>query len=137
MMMTNTEYIGQGVLTGWSDSEMDLAVESQKCAHPDSSEDTADSDHFSVPAKPAPHPPKKTPPVVVSLANPGPSQLWNMTATVVTVVVARPLKVRLQLVALPRMANISYLPVLVMSQNPLGVLVAPKALNSNGLSSRP
>ena len=41
--------------------------ESQKCAHPDSSEDTADSDHFSVPAKHAPHPPKVKPPVVVSL----------------------------------------------------------------------
>ena len=45
---------------------MDLAVESQKCAHPDSSEDTADSNHFSVPAKHAPHPPKEKPPVVVS-----------------------------------------------------------------------
>ena len=62
----NTEYIGQGILAGQSDSEMDLVVESQKRAHPDSSEDTADSDHFSVPAKPAPRPPKKKPPVVVS-----------------------------------------------------------------------
>ena len=61
-----TEYIGQGILAGRSDSEMDLVVESQKRAHPDSSEDTADSDHFSVPAKPAPRPPKKKPPVVVS-----------------------------------------------------------------------
>lgn len=61
-----TEYIGQGILAGRSDSEMDLAVESQKRAHPDSSEDTADSDHFSVPAKPAPRHPKKKPPVVVS-----------------------------------------------------------------------
>ena len=62
-----TEYIGQGILAGQSDSEMDLMVESQKRAHPDSSEDTADSDHFSVPAKPAPQPPKKKPPVIVSL----------------------------------------------------------------------
>ena len=61
-----TEYIGQGILAGRSDSEMDLVVESQKRAHPDSSEDTADSYHFSVPAKPAPRPPKKKPPVVVS-----------------------------------------------------------------------
>ena len=61
-----TEYIGQGILAGRSDSEMDLVVESQKSAHPDSSEDTADSDHFSVPAKPPPRPPKKKPPVVVS-----------------------------------------------------------------------
>ena len=61
-----TEYIGQGILAGRSNSEMDLVVESQKRAHPDSSEDTADSDHFSVPAKPAPRPPKKKPPVVVS-----------------------------------------------------------------------
>lgn len=60
------EYIGQGILAGRSDSEMDLAVESQKRAYPDSSEDTVDSDHFSVPAKPAPRPPKKKPPVVVS-----------------------------------------------------------------------
>ena len=41
-----TEYIGQGILAGRSDSEMDLVVESQKRAHPDSSEDTADSYHF-------------------------------------------------------------------------------------------
>ena len=61
-----TEYIGQGILAGRSDSKMDLVVESQKRAHPDSSEDTADSYHFSVPAKPAPRPPKKKPPVVVS-----------------------------------------------------------------------
>ena len=61
-----TEYIGQGILAGQSDSEMDLVVESQKRAHPDSSEDTADSYHFSVPAKPAPRPPKKKPPVIVS-----------------------------------------------------------------------
>lgn len=60
------EYIGQGILGGRSDSEVDLAVESQKRPHPDSSEDTVDSDHFSVPAKPAPRPSKKTPPVVVS-----------------------------------------------------------------------
>ena len=39
-----TEYIGQGILAGRSDSEMDLVVESQKHAHPDSSKDTADSD---------------------------------------------------------------------------------------------
>ena len=61
-----TEYIGQGILAGRLDSEIDLVVESQKRPHPDSSEDTADSDHFSVPAKPAAHPPKKKPPVVVS-----------------------------------------------------------------------
>ena len=60
------EYIGQGILAGRSDSEMDLEVESQKRPYPDSSEDTVDSDHFSVPTKPAPRPPKKKPPVVVS-----------------------------------------------------------------------
>ena len=127
-----TEYIGQGILAGRSDSEMDLVVESQKHAHPDSSKDTADSDTvitflclLSLPLVLL----KKN---LLSLspgANPGPSQLLNMAAT--GVAVARPWGVRFQLVVLPRVAKILYLLVLGMSQGSLGVLVAPKALKSN------
>ena len=62
-------------------------------------------------------------------ANPGPSQLLTMAATAVAV--ARPRGVRRQLVVLPSVVNILYLLVLGMSQGPLGVLVAPKALKSN------
>lgn len=92
-----TEYIGQGILAGRSDSEMDLVVESQKHAHPDSSEDTADSDHFlcllSLPLVLL----KRNLLWLSPRANPGLSQLLNMAATAV----ARPWGVRLQLVVLP------------------------------------
>ena len=62
------EYIGQGVLAGREkDSDMELAVDSQKRSHPDSdSIDSVDDDSFAVPVVPPPRPSKKKPAVVVS-----------------------------------------------------------------------
>ena len=120
-----TEYIGQGILAGRSNSEMDLVVESQK--HHLRTLLTVIT-FLCLPSLPLVLLKRN----LLSLsprANPGPFQLLNMAATAVAV--ARPRGVRCQLVVLPRVANILYLLVLGMSQGPLGVLVAPKALKSN------
>ena len=65
---SNVEYIGQGVLAGReNNSELDLAVETQKRSHPDSdSVDSVDSISFAMPAVPPPRSSKKKPAVVVS-----------------------------------------------------------------------
>ena len=53
-----TEYVGDSVPAGRSASEMELALESQRRSHHDSSEDTGDSDHFAAPVKVSPILPK-------------------------------------------------------------------------------
>ena len=67
-ILSEHEYIGQGVLAGREkDSDMVLAVESQKRSHPDSdSVDSVDEDSFVVPVALPPRPSKKKPAVVVS-----------------------------------------------------------------------
>ena len=64
----NVEYIGQGVLAGReNNSEMELAVDSQKRSHPDSdSVDSVDSVSFAMPNVLPPRSSKKKPAVVVS-----------------------------------------------------------------------
>ena len=64
----NVEYIGQGVLAGReNNSEMELAVDSQKRSHPDSdSVDSVDSVSFAMPKVLPPRSSKKKPAVVVS-----------------------------------------------------------------------
>ena len=54
----NVEYIGQGVLASWeNNSEMGLAVDSQKQSHTDSdSVDSVDGNTFAVPDVPTPSP---------------------------------------------------------------------------------
>ena len=124
-----TEYIGQGILAGRSDSEMDLVVESQNVLTLIHLRTLLTVITFlcllSLPLVLL----KRNLLSLSPRANPGPFQLLNMAVTAVAV--ARPRGVRRQLVVLARVANILYLLVLGMSQGPLGVLVAPKALKSN------
>ena len=65
---SESEYIGLGVLAGReNNSDMELEVESQKRAHPDSdSVDSVDDNSFAAPLAPPPRSSKKKPAVVVS-----------------------------------------------------------------------
>lgn len=63
---SESEYIGLGVLAGReNNSDMELEVESQKRAHPDS-DDSVDDNSFAAPLAPPPRSSKKKPAVVVS-----------------------------------------------------------------------
>lgn len=100
-----TEYVGESVLTGRSANEMELALESQRRSHHDSSEDTGDSDHFAAPVKVFPILPKRDLLWLYLRANLGLSRLWSMVRISVTAVVNHPLDVCHLLVIPPQVAS--------------------------------
>lgn len=100
-----TEYVGESVLTGRSANEMELALESQRRSHHDSSEDTGDSDHFAAPVKVSPILPKRGLLWLYLRANLGLSRLWSMVRISVTAVVNHPLDVCHLLVIPPQVAS--------------------------------
>lgn len=100
-----TEYVGESILSGRSANEMELALESQRRSHHDSSEDTGDSDHFAAPVKVSPILPKRGLLWLYLQANLGLSQLWSMVRISVTAVVNHPLDVCHLLVIPPQVAS--------------------------------